>query len=342
MASDNRDDHRRPLQRPIAGRGRDERAPARSGREFHYQPRTLEMVRRQMERARTRFDSPFRGDLVRWKAGDNVARILPSSWKNADHYSLLVWEHRYVGAEESHYLCLRRMRNEPCPICDAEREAHERGNVEEAKKYKPMQRWACYVLNRQDQDDPMKPRIWDMNGYQDEEILAVTRDKQTDAVLYIEHLDEGFDLTFRRTGTGRLTRYGAWAFDRQPSPVSDDPREIEEIKDFLEQHPLDEQLRYYDADYLQQILFGTAEARDEDLDDDGAVAAEAGEEPWKGDDRFADDRFSDAQQPGEEDGREPDLRQTAKPITRRDPTSMRTAAAPRQKLVRPQGPRSYR
>src|SRR6266566_1436956 len=246
------------MERKTMDRGRQGRSAPSRGDDRRTRPSrqewtpTPEQTRKQMQRSRSRFDAPFRGDPFIPKQGDNTVRILTPTWPDPEHYCLSVWEHRYVGPDESHYLCPRRMNREPCPVCDAERDARDRGNTDDAKKMKPMQRWACYVLHRE-AEDPNKPLIWDMNSFQDEEIVGRTYDKKTQATLPVTHSEHGYDLSFRRTGQGDRTRYVNFEFDRDPSPLSDDPDVVREVLEFIEANPLTEQLRFFDADYLNNM-----------------------------------------------------------------------------------------
>lgn len=314
---------------------------------------TADSVRKQMDRSRTRFDNPFRGDMLTAKMGDNTVRILPPTWEDPDHYSLSVWEHRYVGPDQSHYLCLRRMRNETCPICEAERESRDRGDQDGAKKLKAMQRWACYVLHRQAEDD-RKIFIWDMNGYQDEEIVSLTRDRKTNALLPVTDIDNGYDLSYRRTGQGDRTRYGGFQFDRDPSPIHDDPNVVEEVLREIEENPLDSRLRYFEADYLESMMYGTTEAKDEDLDNEETAEEEPEEEeaqqdaPWDEDtppeDEGGYDEESGEEQAAEEGeyGEEPDVKTTRRrPQHEPETRAASRGAATRERMSSKSAPRQH-
>jgi len=230
------------------------------------------MVREIMDSSsRGRFDSPFKGKMVKWKDGINIARILPATFKSpSGHFAMQVYEHRYVGSENSHYLCLEKMRNQRCPICEAERKVRDReDDKDRADKLRARSRWVMYLLNRKDEQNKLQAFIWDIWDRANEEIMAVTQDYKTGAVIHPEDLDNGYDLTFRRTGSGDRTQYGGWMFDREPSPAADSVEDINTVQAFIEEHPLDTMLRFYDAEYLEKVLYGTAEQVDEDLDGAG-------------------------------------------------------------------------
>ena len=271
---------------------RTEQRSSNGRRRWNYQPRTAEQVNEQINRTRSRFDSPFTGvKFFRANVGDNTVRILPATWRNPKHYSLQIWEHRYQGADESHYLCLRRMKGERCPMCEGEAAARRAGDTEEAKRMSPMERWVCYVLHR-DSQTPDEPVLWDMNSWQDKDIVSLTRNKKSGATIFPEDPEVGYDLMFVRTGQMDRTRYSAFVFDRDPSPIHDNPRVVDEIMEKITENPIDSLLNFYDADYLENVLSGTAgEAQDE---------GEPEEEPQQAQDDQDQDQQDD-EQPAEDD-----------------------------------------
>jgi hypothetical protein len=277
-----RNDRGRDRDRGRNGGGRVERREAKP--RFEYHRRDPEEIKQQIERSRSRFDNPYKGIMFRAKQGDNLVRILPPTWDNHKHYSYQVFMHRYVGPDESHYLCRRKMLNKPCAICDAERDARDHGDIDEAKKLAPRERWVCYILDREG-EDPTKPLLWDMNGYQDQDIVTLTHNKRSAAVVYVDHPDEGRDLSFRRSGQMDRTRYSAFQFDSDPCPIADSQKTADAILDEIYDHPIPDILNFFENDYLEEMLGGTREASDQDLDRD------AGEPPPR---RRSSDRDADA------------------------------------------------
>lgn len=338
--ANNRDGARPSRDRDDREDRRESRRPQKAAPRREYWRPSAESARKQMSRSKSRFDQPVKGDQFKAKQGDNTTRILPPTWADPEHYAYAVWEHRYIGPDESHYLCLRKMKNEPCAICDAERAAREHGDADDAKKLKPMQRWICYVLHRDAEDKNVrtKPLIWDMNGYQDEDIVGRTYDKKTNAALDVTNPDSGYDLSFRRTGQGDRTRYVSFEFDRDPSPIADDPDTMEEILDYIGENPIPDMLKFYDNQYLENTLYGTVEAQDEDLEDEepaeeGEYQEESGEEGEEGEPPFEEgeegaEEDAEEGEPGEEEGGaeeeeepEPKVRQPRRPLsgTKRPP-----------------------
>ena len=242
----------------------------KSKSKFTYVPRTIDEVRKRSELA-SRFDNPFNPKFRKFKArqGDNTVRFLPATFQPGKHFGIDVWIHPRVGSTNSDYLCLQKMKSKRCPICDAEADARRSGETEDAKKYAPVHKVLCWILDRNaGKDDEFDPLLYPMTEYNDKDIADVSENKKTGAVIPIDNPTEGFDVTFRRTGEGLRTRYSAWQVDRDPTPIADDSRTYEEIIDFLNDNPLPSVLKYYDEKYLEGILNGTREEKDEDLDNE--------------------------------------------------------------------------
>lgn len=238
------------------------------GSGFKYRERTSEDVKKRAEQQGGQFDSIVKSGIDRWrpKDGENAIRILPPTWGDHDHYGFDIWLHSFVGADKSTYLCPQKMNNEPCPICKLEREAKAAGEDDEAKQLRASRRVAVWILDR-DEDNPT-PALWDMSWSMDKDIAALSQNKRTGKVLLIDHPDEGYDITFNRTGKGLNTRYVGLAVDRDPSPISDDEDEQERIKDYIQENPIPDVLNFYDADYLDKMINAEVPDRDEDLDED--------------------------------------------------------------------------
>jgi hypothetical protein len=178
--------------------------------------------------------------------------------------------HRYVGAYNGTYPCLQRMKGEDCPICAEEQAARKSGDQDGAKKLNAQPFWCCYVLER-DSEAPTKPQVWIMSNRQDDEILSLTKDKRSGEPIQVSDPENGFDLSFRRTQTGKdvmTTRYDAFVFDRSPSPVLDKARDAEDLLDEITDNTVPDVIKYYEADYLHRAMSGSVEQKDDDLDDD--------------------------------------------------------------------------
>jgi hypothetical protein len=233
---------------------------------FVYKGRSAETIKKIAEQSGGRFDSILKGgtDTFTPHVGENTVRILPPTW-DSDYFGLTVWVHSRIGEDNSTYLCLKKMKGKDCPICAAAKEAKDDGEEDEAKALRNNERFLYYVIDRKEKEP--SPAVWNASWTQNRDIADACRNMKTGKVLLIDHPDEGYDLSFRRTGQGLKTKYGAPQVDRDKSPISDDDDEQTEILETIEANPLPDLLHYYDAEYLEKVLSGGGK-KDEELDDD--------------------------------------------------------------------------
>lgn len=246
-------------------------APRQSRTGFVYRERPVEALKERAERSGSRYDSIYKAGFDTWKPkpGNNLIRFLPPTWDNADHFSLMINVHSYIGPDQGSYLCLHKHFGKPCPICYAADDARRSGDEEEAKQVEVKERALTWIIDRNG-DDPTKPLLYQMSWSQDRDIAALCRDPQTGAPLWIDHPDLGYDLSFQRTGTGmKNTRYLGYQIVRQSSHIANDMRVQDEIIQYCIDNPLPTVLQFYPAEYLEKALLGTTHA----AADDGAGAA---------------------------------------------------------------------
>jgi hypothetical protein len=250
--------------------GREFSSKKKSRSSFNYKPRNEEDVKKRSERSGGRFDSLYKGgfDVWRPKVGDNLIRILPPTWDDHEHYGYDIWVHAYVGADSSSYLCLNKMGKGHCPMCAAAKEAKDAGEEDEAKALAPKNLVVCWILDRD--EDSTTPVLYGMSWAMDRDIAALCHNKRTGKILLIDHPDDGYDITIKRQGQGLKTKYFGMAVDRDSTPICDDTDEQEKVLELIQENPIPSILNYYDEDYLEKVLAGTASAssKDEDLDDD--------------------------------------------------------------------------
>ena len=244
-------------------KGRD--SARRSG--FKYVKRDPEAIRKRAERKGGRYDSPFSADVdvFRPKEGDNAIRILPPTWDNHEHFGYTVFAHRYIGPEESTYLCPRKMKNKPCAVCDACEECRRSGETDEAKRLQPTEMQVYWILDRA--ENAKVPQVYMVHWMADRDIAGFTRNPKSGAALYVDHPDDGYDLLIRRTGSGLRTRY-TYSFDREASPIHESEKTQEKILEYIQDNPIPKMLKYFPNDYLERLISGTTPEKDEDLDDD--------------------------------------------------------------------------
>ena len=236
---------------------------------FVYKPRSTQQVKERANRKGMMYDSIFKPgtDEFRPRPGDNAIRYLPPTWDDSDHYGYTAFVHNNVGPDNSTYLCPRKMLGKPCPICEAAKEAKDAGEADEAKALGTSERVVSYVLDR-DGDDPEKPLIYNQSWTQDRDVSALCVNERTGEVLMIDHPDNGFDVTFKRQGTGLKTKYYGWAIDRSESPIHEKQKVQDEILEYVRDNPIPDQFNFYDYDYLKGVLSGKVATKDADLDEE--------------------------------------------------------------------------
>lgn len=235
---------------------------------FVYHERDPKKLKERAEQQGGQFDSIFKNGIDTYKpgVGDNQIRILPPTWEDHEHYGLEIWTHGYVGGDRSTYLCPKKMKNKPCPICDAAEESKAAGEKDEADQLKAKKRYLYWIIDR-DGDSDM-PVVWSVSWSMDRDIAALAHVKKTGKILVIDRPDDGYDIIFKRQGQGLNTRYVGLQIDREASPIDESKKKQREILEHITENPLDSILRFYKADHLAKAMDGKSEEKDEDLDDD--------------------------------------------------------------------------
>ena len=211
------------------------------------------------------FDAPWPKDVsvFKFKEGDNRIRILPPFHKNAEHYGYDVWLHNDIGADKGQYACPKKMKNEPCPICEERERAQRKGeDAEYIKSLAPKNRVLAWVIDRAKEDaGPMLlPMAWTL----DRDISSASIDKETKEVRIIDDpSEEGRDVIVTRTGTKVNTEYDPQVSSKA-RPLSEDDELSEEWLAFAKEHLLPDQVVFMDEDYLKKALAGSVSSDDED------------------------------------------------------------------------------
>jgi hypothetical protein len=187
----------------------------------------------------------------RAKSGDNYVRILPPTWENPTHYGLELYIHYSVGPEQTQVLCPARMKNQPCPICEAYAKAKKAGDDDLAGELRPRQRWLVWMIDLKDEEQG--PQLWSMPTTLDADIVNISKDKRTGQWLTIDHPTDGYGVSFTKEGEGIATRYRTPQIDRNSSSVDAD------ILEFIEATPLPNVLLWRDYAELKRLFQGGEE-----------------------------------------------------------------------------------
>lgn len=233
-------------------------------REYDYNPSYDEVVDR-AERKGSMFDTLFKDVKVYApKQGANLLRILPPSWKGARHFGLRVKIHYDVGPEDRRYLCLRD-ENSPhkrCPVCEALYDLGPNATQEEKRALRAGDGIVYYVIDRDAEKDGVQ--VWLTSPTNDSEIAAQMVNRRNKSVLPIAHPDDGYDVEFSRTGTGKMkTRYRGFQIMRESSPLSDNDKRADEWLDAVFDHPLPTVLNFYSPERIEEVFYGRQKDRDD-------------------------------------------------------------------------------
>jgi hypothetical protein len=217
--------------------------------------------RRSQEDWEKRQSSGFEGFIkddfqtYRPKKGDNQIRIYPPTWEKPTHYGLDVWVHYGVGPDRASVLCLQKMRNEPCPLCEARMRAQRAGEEDDAKALAPRQRVVVWMEDKKENKGPV---IWGMPKSLDTEISKRCKDRETGKIRDIDDPDNGYDVFFDTEGDRDRTKYTAVEITNKPNRLSD--RNLNYAID----HPLPSTLRWRDYEQVLALYEGAAPRRRDD------------------------------------------------------------------------------
>lgn len=235
---------------------------------FVYKPLSAERVKKQATATGSRFDGILKDgiDIYKFKVGDNMFRILPPTWDGAEGWvGLEIYVHSFIGANNGNYLCLAKMKNQRCPICEASKDAQASGDKEEAGELSAKQRYIYWVLDRD--DEASGPKVLELSWSQDQSIAAICQSKKGN-IVSLDHPDSGHDVIIQKRGQGLQTKYYGHRFEPEACPILEDEDEQDELLNFISENPLTDLLVYKDADYLESVISGTASPDDDDEDED--------------------------------------------------------------------------
>lgn len=221
------------------------------------------------QQKKTGFDSPWPGDLkaFRPQVGKNRIRILP--FPNNDHYALPVWVHYGVGPDNTAYLCLDQNEGHDhgeCPICREwnrlrrEAKALPEGPkkddlLREASKLKAKERRLLLLVNRDAESDGIQ--YWAMPFSIDKNLIELAEDTDSGDPYFVEDIEMGHDVMFRKDGEGMQTKYTGEQIRPTGSPLSDSPARQAEWVSQLESITLEDLIRFYPAERIEQVFTGT-------------------------------------------------------------------------------------
>lgn len=242
-----------------SSRGRDSerssRGSSRGG--FEYHARDAADTKKRSTQGANDFDKILVDSIKMWKPndGDNRIRILPPTWEGAKHFGLDIYVHYAVGPDRQSYLCLQKMKGEADPIAE-EREIARRDEDEKyAKELEAKRRVLVFLIDRDHEKEGVQ--AWAMPWTVDRDIVKVSQDKSTGEVLPIDHPEDGYDVEFEKKGAKDRTEYLGVAIARRSSPLGKG-----DWLDYAIDHPLPDQLNYFDYDHIAKVFNGGGARKD--------------------------------------------------------------------------------
>lgn len=221
---------------------------------FTYQKRDTSAVSARAEQKGSTFLGIIKDDFTTWrpKKGNNYVRFLPPTWDGADHYGMDVYAHFGVGPDRATVLCLNKMQNKKCPLCEETLKAERAEDKELANELRARKQVLAWIIDLDAKDKG--PMLWSQSWTIDRDIARVCRDQRTGEVFFIDHPDEGYNVAFDREGDGKTnTKYGGFKIDRKPSSV--EPEWLEWVQEF----PIPECLEWRDYDEIMTLYEGGEE-----------------------------------------------------------------------------------
>lgn len=228
--------------------------------------RTAEDINKKAKESTKDYDSIYQPGLpvFKPKEGDNLIRILPSGDEDDPDWDLTVQTHYNVGADNARYLCLSKMKEEPCPVCAVIEKLEDE---EERDQIRVGKGCAVWIIDRD--NEKAGPQLWSMPFTKvRNEIYTRSVDKKTKTPILVDDPEEGYDISFTRKGTGTTTAYSGVEVDRDPSPLHENEKIQERWLEYISEHPLKEVLNFHDADHIEKVLMGQADRKKPDADGD--------------------------------------------------------------------------
>lgn len=243
-------------------RGRS-RGSKRRGSGFKYERRSAKKWKERADQSGYSRRSMFVEDVevFRPKDGDNLLRILPPTFEEAEHYGFEIFVHYQIGPDNDAFLDLSKMQDEADPIVEERNRAMKDNDKDYGDKLQSRKRVLCYVIDRDEEDKGLQ--VWAMPWTLDADITTLAVDKRTGEVLDIDDPDDGYDIEFTKKGKGINTQYVGVAIARRSSSLDAD----EALEEAIER-PLPECLKYYEYDEIQKVFDAGGGAYDDDDEDD--------------------------------------------------------------------------
>lgn len=229
---------------------------------FVYREPSKESLNKRASQTGGMYDSVLKDDIpvFKPKEGSNCVRFLPSTWDGAEHYGLDVYIHYGIGPDSQRYLCLDKMKGEPCPICEEHRRAQRSGEGDYASALRPTKRVLVWMIDRDKESEG--PQLWLIPFTVDRDISSLSINKRTGEVLAIDHPEKGYDVEFERKGTDLKTKYVGLQIARDSVYLGPDEKTEDTWLNYILDKPLPTLLCYFEYDYITKVFIGQTSKED--------------------------------------------------------------------------------
>ncbi len=166
------------------------------------------------------------GNSLVWKVDDrsHKVRLLPIHPEdNINFYGMLVHIHTNVGVSGDQFLCLKKMKNQACPICEQQAELWET-EPDMAKSLYPTPRYLVWMVDLSIPKDKQRAQVWSCPRTAMDDVLGVSYKKATDEILNLADLDDGIAIYFDREKKqgSTFSQYKNFQLDDSPTPVKEE------------------------------------------------------------------------------------------------------------------------
>jgi hypothetical protein len=221
-------------------------------KKFEYKKRNADQIKKRAAQAGGRRDGIVKDDFKVFtpKDKDNRLRFLPPTWESSEHYGFDIYVHYGIGPDNGQYLCLAKMKNSMCPICEERHRAESEKLTDYAKELNPVKRVLIWLIDRDQEDDG--PKIWAMPWTIDRDISKLSVEEkgaQAGSFLPIDDPDEGYDVEFERKGKGIQTEFIGLRIARRASSLGN-----QTWLDYVVEHPLPSCLNFQEYEYIQNVF----------------------------------------------------------------------------------------
>ena len=189
--------------------------------------------------------------LYQTKKGENCIRILPPTWDDPEDFYKDIWVHFGVGPDNASVLCLRKMKDERCAVCEEIHIAEKQGaSEEEIGQLQPKRRTLFWMIDRKDERAGVVG--WGAPWTWTRDMVKVCKDRTTGEYFEIDHPEKGFDIYFDREDKSGFPDYSGFQLAKKPTSVAS------EFLQFIEENPIPDVLEWRTYEQVDKIFRGGA------------------------------------------------------------------------------------